>query len=74
MTAMCMLDWITDIHEWFTVKASDISTGSGQTMYDGDRITFKDALYAMMLPSSNTCAKAVARVVGEKILNNAELA
>ncbi|MBQ8852587.1 MAG: hypothetical protein IJZ66_09175, partial [Oscillibacter sp.] len=34
----------------------------------GDALTFEDALYAMLLPSSNVTANAIARVAGEVIL------
>jgi hypothetical protein len=68
MTAMVALDYITNLNEKIIIQSSDIAEGSGNYFVNGDIITFKDALYAMMLPSSNTCANAVARVVGEKIL------
>jgi hypothetical protein len=37
-------------------------------MYDGDQLSFMDALYLMMLPSSNITAKAMGRVIGHKII------
>ena len=36
----------------------------------GDRLTVHDAMYAMMLPSSNAAAYALANHVGHKILND----
>jgi len=47
-----------------TVAAGDIATGSGNNLLEGDQITLLDALFNMMLPSSNTSANLVARSVG----------
>jgi len=68
ITAVTMLDWVDDINETFTFVSSDAIGGSGSVFSTGDVISFKDALYAMMLPSSNMAAHAVARAVGAKIL------
>lgn len=68
ITALTMLDWVEDIHETFQIIDSDMIGGSGAVFAMGDVISFKDALYAMMLPSSNMAAHAVARAVGAKIL------
>lgn len=68
MTAMVALDHLF-LDETITVKSSDIQTGSGDTFYDGDTLTFADAILAMLLPSSNTLATAIARVAGGRILN-----
>ena len=65
---MVMLDYIKDIHETIEFVDSDIIGGSGAVFETGDIITYEDALFAMMLPSSNMAAQAVARSVGEKIL------
>lgn len=68
MTAICALDYINDINESFMINATDITGGSGNYFYAGDILTYKEALHAMMLPSSNTCAEAVATAAGHKIL------
>jgi D-alanyl-D-alanine carboxypeptidase len=68
ITALTMLDWVDDINETFAFVSGDLIGGSGNIGSAGDVISFKDALYAMMLPSSNMSAHAVARVVGRKIL------
>ena len=68
MTAMVALDHLS-LDEAITVKFSDIQTGSGDTFYDGDTINAEDAILAMLLPSSNTLATTIARVVGKRILN-----
>lgn len=68
ITAVTMLDWVDDVHETFSIVSGDLIGGSGSVFSVGDIISFKDALYAMMLPSSNSAAHAVARVIGRKIL------
>lgn len=69
LTAITALDYIDNLDEWITIKASDIQSGSGPVFKGGERMTMRDALYALMLPSSNTCAYAIARVIGNKLLN-----
>ena len=68
LTSICMLDFVSDINESFTVNRSDVTAGSGYFLFDGDVITYKEALHAMLLPSSNTSAEATATAVGHKIL------
>lgn len=68
ITAITMLDWVDDVNETFTFAQSDMIGGSGNVFSVGDVISFKDGLYALMLPSSNITAHAFARVVGRKIL------
>lgn len=70
ITTMVMLDNVDNLDEEIELVESDLKRGSGPKFQVGDIITFKDALYAMMLPSSNTAAHAVARVAGSRILNN----
>lgn len=69
LTAITALDYIDNLDEYLTIKASDIRSGSGPAFKGGERMTMRDALYALMLPSSNTCAYAIARVIGNKLLN-----
>lgn len=68
MTAICLLDWVTDLDAYFEISGGDMMPGSGPKFHVGDSITFRDALHAMFLPSSNTAAVAIARIVGKKIL------
>lgn len=64
LTALTALDYVEDYKtETVTKQYADIN-GDLQL---GDRITYEDALYAMMLPSSNEIARIVAREVGAKI-------
>lgn len=68
VTALCCLDVVKDLSQTLTVRAIDISGGSGFKCYEGDVMTCRDALLAMMLPSSNTIAESVATNVGELLL------
>lgn len=68
ITALTMLDHVKDLNEKITFIASDLIGGSGSVFANGDTITYEDALYAMMLPSSNMAAQCIARNVGLKIL------
>ena len=68
MTMLCALDYFYDTHETVTVKTVDIVGGSGSTFYDGDELTFWDAVRIMMMESSNTLANTIARETGYKIL------
>lgn len=69
MNALMVLKWIPDLHETITLKASDISAGTGPVFQGGETFTYEDALYLLMLPSSNTMANAIARAVGHKMYN-----
>lgn len=70
MTMICALDYVTNLSENLTVKTVDIESGSGSTFYDGDELRVFDALKIMMMESSNTLANAIARTVGNIILNH----
>lgn len=71
MTMLCALDYITNNQERFSLKSGDIESGSGSIFYNGDILTYHDALRIMMMESSNTLANAICRVIGRKILNAA---
>ena len=72
MTASTALDYIYDLNDTLVIKSSDIAGGSGPDLQPGEVYTFRDALHAMFLPSSNTMCQALARTLGEKIykINN----
>ncbi len=68
MTATIMLDYVSDLSEEFTlIKAADYEDGSGPKYTGGEIMNYKQALYNLMLPSSNTTARALSRVIGYKI-------
>lgn len=68
MTAIIALDYCLP-DEIITIQEDDLQRGSGPKFYPGDKLTMDEAIIALMLPSSNTLAKAISRHVGEKILN-----
>ena len=68
ITAITALDYIDDLDEQAEITMSDASGGSGTVFDEGDIVTYRDLLYAMMLPSSNQAANAMARLAGRKIL------
>ncbi|CAM9359507.1 unnamed protein product, partial [Ectocarpus sp. 12 AP-2014] len=68
LSCMVLIDNQKNLDEEFELVAGDKSSGSGNNLTEGDVITFRDALYNMLLPSSNVTAKAISRVIGEKIL------
>jgi len=67
LTAMIMLDNISNLNDTFEFVSSDIISSYEPRFYVGDIITYKDALHCMLLPSSNDTAMAIARVIGKKI-------
>lgn len=67
VTAGCALKNL-QLTDKITVSASAASIGgSSASLISGDEMTFLDALYAMMLPSGNDAAYAVAESSGEKM-------
>ena len=68
MTAMVMLDHISDLDELVEVQESNLRRGTGNFLQVGDVAAYRDLLHAMLLPSSNTAAQAIARCVGRKVL------
>jgi D-alanyl-D-alanine carboxypeptidase len=58
MTALTGLDYYK-LDDVLTVQASGVE-GSGLGLVPGDQFTFKDLLYAMMLPSANDAAQVIA--------------
>jgi D-alanyl-D-alanine carboxypeptidase len=68
MTAMVMLDHISDLDELVEVQESNLRRGTGNFLQVGDVASYRDLLHAMLLPSSNTAAHAIARCVGRKVL------
>ncbi|HCN61622.1 MULTISPECIES: BppU family phage baseplate upper protein [Mammaliicoccus] len=70
MTSIIMLENMDNINQTITLKESDFVGGSGIPLQVGDKMTLKDALYLMLLPSSNDTAMAVARTIGNEIYYN----
>lgn len=68
LTMLCALAICSDWQEVITLKASDIESGSGSAFYAGDKMTVEEMLRIMMSESSNTLARACARICGAKLL------
>lgn len=73
LTAITALDFVSDLNELVTLTASDVANQTGGTdaapvLAAGEQFTVKELLYAMMMPSSNRAAQAIARHVGNKLL------
>lgn len=69
LTCIVLIENISNLNQTITFQESDFVGGSGVELKVGDVITLRDALYTMLLSSSNDTAKAVARVVGHYIIN-----
>lgn len=64
------MEYIYDIFETYTITSDDIRTGSGSAYQEGDVLTVRDMMYAMLLESSNTCAYGMGTHCGRKILRD----
>ena len=69
LTCIVLIENVSNLNQTITFQESDFVGGSGVELKVGDVITLRDALYTMLLSSSNDTAKAVARVVGHHIIN-----
>ena len=59
------------MNDKYSIESGDIISGdSSNTFQVGDTLTIRDILFAMMLPSANTCANALGTFVGRKIKND----
>ena len=74
LTAVIVSEFLTDLDEVITVEQSVLNAFSkgfyGDDLRAGDRITVRDCLHAMMLPSSNAAAFVLANHTGHAILND----
>jgi D-alanyl-D-alanine carboxypeptidase len=73
LTAITVLDYISDLERLVEIVASDIVAGSTSTNPEfsvGEKFTVRELLLSMMLPSSNAAANALARYVGSMLLLN----
>ena len=70
LTAICCLDILGSLDAEITYKQFDITVCPWNTgeFLDGDRVTLEHALYALLLPSNDVTAFAVARCAGEALL------
>ena len=72
LTAMCVLDCVSDLNKSITYHEYDTNIGGFYVndYFVGDEVCYEDALYVLMLESSNVTAETLGRSVG-KILNEA---
>lgn len=70
LTAICMLDVVDNLCDTFDYTQFDTQIGGfyAEDFLPGDIMTFHQGLYAMLLPSSNVTAMAIARNVGLRLL------
>ena len=68
MTALCTVEAVKDLSQKLTVRFDDLRGGSGIECHSGDVLTYEEALYALLLSSSNTLAEALAASVGKLLM------
>ena len=70
LTAVCVLDIQEDLEKTFSYQFIDTNIGGfyAWDFYPGDEMTVREGLYALLLPSSNVTARALARESGGVIL------
>ena len=66
MTAFVVAESQIPLNTQVIINSSDIESGSGQNVNEGDILSLGDALHNLLLVSSNTTANAIARTVGEQ--------
>ena len=72
MTVLVLLDYkpdMTALSQTVTIQASDQVGGSGANLVNGDVITLHALMMDALLPSSNSAATAIARTIGQELLN-----
>lgn len=72
LTVFYSLNFIDDINKKIYIQESDIigTIGTSGSIFNGNElISIEDLLYAILLPSSNQATNALARYVGDIILN-----
>ena len=60
-------DYIDDFQQYMIFSQRDMVGGSGNFFSPGDIISFEDAFYAALLPSSNSAVRALSRTIGKRI-------
>lgn len=69
MTSILLLKKMSDVDAMLEMQEGDQTVGSGNNINPGDIITVSDAIYNMMLPSSNLTTTVVARIIGTMLLD-----
>ncbi len=74
MTALVAIENCEDITKEIVVSPSAVGVeGSSVYLYEGERLTLKDLLYAMLLESANDAAAAIAIEIGGSIKGFADM-
>ena len=73
MSLITAYEYIKDESELVEIKSSDEIGGSGANISAGDKVSIRDLIYDMLLPSSNNAATAISRIVGGRILSANEV-
>ncbi|MGO3214761.1 MAG: D-alanyl-D-alanine carboxypeptidase family protein [Halomonas sp.] len=69
MTSILLLKKMPNVDATLEMQEGDQTAGSGNNINPGDIITVSDAIYNMMLPSSNVTTTVIARVIGTMLLS-----
>lgn len=72
LTALVTIDYIPNLDAYALIKQEDITAatgGTGAIFAAGERVTYRDLLCALLMPSSNQAGYVLARKVGEILLN-----
>ena len=70
MTAILLCESNLDLEKKIAVKESDRQPPTGTNFVAGDTLRLREYLQCMLMESSNTSAQVIARVVGNKLLND----
>lgn len=68
MTFLVLMDQDYKLNDVLSRTAFDENSGSGLNIEIGDQFYLRDALFNLMLPSSNSTANVIARTYGHKML------
>lgn len=72
LTALVTIDYVPNLDAYALIKQEDITAatgGTGAIFAAGERVTYRDLLCALLMPSSNQAGYVLARKVGEILLN-----
>jgi len=62
MTAVVFMESAPDLDEVITINRSDVSHASTTYLHSKDKVTVRDLLHLLLIPSDNAAARALARV------------
>lgn len=72
MTVLVLLDYkpgMAELSQTVTIVSSDLVGGSGNNLLAGDVLTLHALMMDALLPSSNSAATAIARTIGQELLD-----